>query len=106
MYSLKWKQPTLLSALSLLVGASATLDAVNPIRWVNCSENVPSAAGLDLTGVDLVNLPPALHCGQLDVPMDYSRPQGPNNTVTLGLAMVRPANPKGVLFVYVGHQFI
>lgn len=70
-----------------------------PIRWVDCSEHVPST--LDLTGVNLNNLPPTLHCGQLDVPMDYSRPLSPNNTITLGLAMYRPAKPKGVLFVFV-----
>lgn len=69
------------------------------IRWVDCREHVPST--LDLTGVNLSDLPPTLHCGQLDVPMDYSRPLSPNNRITLGLAMYRPAKPKGVLFVFV-----
>ncbi|KAK1763255.1 hypothetical protein QBC33DRAFT_248438 [Phialemonium atrogriseum] len=34
--------------------------------------------------------------------MDYSRPLSPNNTITLGLAMYRPAKPKGVLFINTG----
>jgi hypothetical protein len=83
----------------LRLTASAQLDASqeNSIRWVNCSENVPST--LDRTGLDLANLPPELHCGQISVPMDYARPQGPNNTITLNLAMIRPYDPNGVLFV-------
>ncbi|KAI0376119.1 hypothetical protein F5Y04DRAFT_293194 [Hypomontagnella monticulosa] len=72
----------------------------NHIRWVKCSENVPST--LDRTGVDLLNLPSNLHCGQISVPMDYGRPQGPNNTITLSLAMIKPSRPKGVLFVNTG----
>ncbi|KAI1412062.1 hypothetical protein F5Y13DRAFT_180412 [Hypoxylon sp. FL1857] len=72
----------------------------NHIRWVNCSENVPST--LDRTGVDLANLPSELHCGQISVPMNYGRPQDSNNTITLSLAMIRPPRPKGALFVNTG----
>ncbi|KAF7555390.1 hypothetical protein G7Z17_g2232 [Cylindrodendrum hubeiense] len=70
------------------------------IRWVNCSEHVPST--LDLTGVDLSDLPNTLHCGRADVPMDYSKPMSRNNMITLGLAMYRPQKPKGALFVNPG----
>lgn len=54
-----------------------------------------------MTGVDLSDLPESLHCGRADVPMDYSKPMSRHNMITLGLAMYRPKNPKGVLFVYV-----
>ncbi|KAI9711146.1 MAG: hypothetical protein M1812_007250 [Candelaria pacifica] len=66
------------------------------IQWVNCSQNVPSL--LDRTEVDLANLPSSLHCGRLDVPMDYSKPLSPSNVLTIGLAMYRPKEPKGVIF--------
>ncbi|KPM41125.1 hypothetical protein AK830_g5432 [Neonectria ditissima] len=55
-----------------------------------------------MTGVDLSNLPEALYCGRLDVPMDYSKPKSPENMITLGLAMYRPHKPQGVLFVNPG----
>ncbi|KAI0835936.1 hypothetical protein F5Y06DRAFT_114052 [Hypoxylon sp. FL0890] len=95
-------KPLFLTVALLRLTASTQLDDSheNHIRWVNCSENVPST--LDRTGVDLANLPPELHCGQISVPMDYARPQGPNNTITLSLAMIRPRRPNGVLFVNTG----
>lgn len=93
-------------AVSLLLSTSrcAAIHTTQFIRWVDCSENIPST--LDLTGVNLSNLPSTLHCGQIDVPMDYSRPHVPNNSITLGLAMYRPAKPKGVLFVFVKSKAI
>jgi hypothetical protein len=30
--------------------------------------------------------------------MDYDKPIGPKNNITLGLAMYRPEKPNGVLF--------
>ncbi|KAI0096815.1 hypothetical protein F4776DRAFT_677065 [Hypoxylon sp. NC0597] len=95
-------RPLFLAAAWLCLAASAQLDATheNYIRWVNCSENIPST--LDRTGVDFANLPSELHCGQISVPMDYARPQDPNNTITLSLAMIRPPRPNGVLFVNTG----
>jgi hypothetical protein len=70
------------------------------IDWLDCSQNVPdSATYLNVTGVDLSALPSTLHCGRIMVQMDYSRPIGPSNNITLGLAMYRPANPKGVIFL-------
>ncbi|KAH8885479.1 hypothetical protein GQ53DRAFT_728953 [Thozetella sp. PMI_491] len=86
--------------LLLLVVPCSGAGCQSRIRWVNCSENVPS--NLSLAGVDLSNLPDTLHCGQIDVPMDYSQPMAQTNMITLGLAMHRPAHPKGVLFVNTG----
>jgi hypothetical protein len=69
------------------------------IDWVNCSEHVPSPDIFNSTGVDLQHLPSTLKCGQLVVPMDYSKALTSTNNITLGLAMYRPAQPKGVIFV-------
>ncbi|KAK5186997.1 hypothetical protein LTR44_001004 [Exophiala sp. CCFEE 6388] len=77
----------------------AALPSNQTIRWVDCSKHVPNTdIALNLTGVDLSALPSTLHCGQLEVPMDYSKPISSSNNITLGLAMYRPKNPKGVIF--------
>ncbi|KAF4637604.1 hypothetical protein G7Y89_g477 [Cudoniella acicularis] len=71
------------------------------IRWTDCAKSVPeltTSGTLNTSAIDLTMLPPTLHCGQLDVPMDYSKPFCETNMITLGLAMYRPVNPKGVLF--------
>jgi hypothetical protein len=76
------------------------------IKWVECSKNVPNVPGaLDLTGFDLANLPSTLQCGQIEVPMDYAKPFGASNKITLGLAMHRPTKPKGVIFLYAPSGF-
>ena len=87
-------------SLCLFVACSAALSERQPeIRWVKCSQHVPTGTGeLYLTGVDLGALPSTLHCGRIDVPMDYSRLMCEQNKITLGLAMYRPVKPKGVLF--------
>jgi hypothetical protein len=72
------------------------------ISWIDCSKNVPLVPGdttFDPSTVDLNNLPTTLHCGQIEVPMDYSRPISPSNNITVGLAMYRPEKPKGALFL-------
>ncbi|KAF2812960.1 alpha/beta-hydrolase [Mytilinidion resinicola] len=80
---------------AVLVGAAST----HYIDWVDCSKHVPPPATfLNTTNVNLSSLPQTLHCGRINVPMDYSKPIGVNNNITLGLAMYRPANPKGVIF--------
>ncbi|KAJ5825954.1 hypothetical protein N7474_003092 [Penicillium riverlandense] len=96
------RKSTLTAAILLLLSTNGAAKApsAKTIRWVDCSENVPST--LDLTGVNLNDLPTTLHCGQINVPMDYSRPLSPNNVVTLNLAMYRPVKPMGVLFVNPG----
>ncbi|MCJ1309048.1 hypothetical protein MMC25_002703 [Agyrium rufum] len=69
------------------------------IEWVQCARNVPvPATNFNVTGVNLRALPSTLHCGRLVVPIDYSYPISASNNITLGLAMYRPQNPKGVLF--------
>jgi hypothetical protein len=86
-------------ALSCVFLADALPAQSNKIKWVDCSKHVPSpATGLLTAGLDLSNLPSTLHCGQVEVPMDYAKPISPSNNITLGLAMYRPTNPKGVLF--------
>jgi len=78
----------------------ASIAAANPeIVWVDCRDHVPPADVFDPPGVDLEHLPSTLKCGQLVVPMDYSRPLDVGNNITLGIAMHRPANPKGVIFL-------
>ncbi|KDQ19580.1 hypothetical protein BOTBODRAFT_28154 [Botryobasidium botryosum FD-172 SS1] len=65
------------------------------IRWVDCASNVPQplqSAALP------TSLPTTLHCGRLDVPMDYAQPLSAKNKITLGFAMYRPNNiPKGLI---------
>ena len=69
------------------------------IDWLDCSKHVAEAVTfLNTTGIDLSKHPPTLHCGRLTVPMDYSKPIGASNNITLGLAMYRPKNPKGAIF--------
>jgi hypothetical protein len=86
----------LLAACTVL----ATASSAQSIDWVDCSQNVPDPATfLNITGVDLSALPPTLHCGRIEVPMDYSQPISASNNITLGLAMYRPANPEGVIFL-------
>lgn len=76
-----------------------TLGTCQQIDWVRCSDHVPSSDVFDPNGVDLQNLPPTLKCGQLVVPMDYSKPLGVGNNITLGIGMYRPVQPKGVIFL-------
>jgi hypothetical protein len=67
---------------------------LNDIRWVDCAKNVPAP----LLGMNFTSpLPLTLHCGQLDVPMDYSKPIGDSNTITLGFTMYRPNNSQGLI---------
>ena len=64
------------------------------IQWVDCASNVPSP----LQGTQLpAELPSTLHCGRLDVPLDYTQPIGENNTITLGFSMYRPKHPRGLI---------
>lgn len=77
-----------------------SIAAANPeIIWVDCQDHVPPVDVFDPTGVDFENLPSTLKCGQIVVPMDYSHPLDTCNNITLGLAMHRPDNPKGVIFL-------
>lgn len=76
------------------------------VQWVNCSLNVPEPlqSALNITtwdtnsNPDLPPLPSSLLCGRLDVPMDYAQPFSETNQITVGFAVYRPADPKGVIF--------
>lgn len=69
-------------------------DQVQEIQWVNCSDFIPST----LVQVELPNpLPATLHCGNLVVPMDYSKKISTSNNITISFAMRRPENPKGLI---------
>lgn len=69
------------------------------MKWTDCSKNVPEPELLDPGTIDLKNIPSTLHCGEIDVLMDYSKPMCEGNQITLGLAMHRPKDPKGLLFL-------
>ncbi|KAH8654995.1 hypothetical protein BGZ60DRAFT_546624 [Tricladium varicosporioides] len=92
----------LLGFITVIVDSAAVdLNHGNLIRWHDCSKSVPKGTGstsFNESMVDLTNLPSTLHCGTIDVPMDYSHPLSTNNTITLGLAMYRPECPKGAIF--------
>jgi pimeloyl-ACP methyl ester carboxylesterase len=89
----------IVSPLAICSALLATVASAQTIDWVDCSKHVPPPATFfNASGVDLKSLPKTLHCGRLDVPMDYSKPMSAANKITLGLAMYRPKNPKGVIF--------
>lgn len=91
--------PQVVSRFSICCILLATTVSSQKINWVDCSKHVPTPATyFNATGVDLKALPPTLHCGRIEVPMDYSKPISASNNITLGLAMYRPKNPKGVIF--------
>jgi hypothetical protein len=69
------------------------------IQWLDCQNHVPAAFNASATGLMYTTVPPTLHCGSINVPMDYSRPYGPDNSITVSLAMYRPKTPKGVIYV-------
>lgn len=81
----------------LTVGSSVAVqlaEITNRIQWVDCASNVP----LPLQAIALpATLPPSLHCGRLNVPMDYAKPMTVNNMITLGFSMYRPDNADGLV---------
>ena len=87
-----------LTSLCLVLSTTACATGPTQIEWVDCSQNVPSESVFNASGIDLTRLPTTLKCGQIAVPMDYSQPMSDCNIITLGLAMYRPVNPKGVIF--------
>jgi pimeloyl-ACP methyl ester carboxylesterase len=66
----------LLLALALLSGTTAATDEPPTIEWHHCQLNEADAAGaeLDRAGAE---------CGELQVPMDYSRPDGLKITIAM-----------------------
>ncbi|KAJ6540359.1 hypothetical protein B0H19DRAFT_959657 [Mycena capillaripes] len=64
------------------------------IRWVDCHDKLPEPLipVLNLTGTTFPGtLPSNLFCGEMDVPMDYTKPfDAVTNNITIGFAMNRP----------------
>lgn len=98
----------LLPLLSLLQTLSPSTAAViyndsknQTIRWVDCHDKVPEplAAALNITGTTFTGtLPSSLFCGEMDVPMDYTKPfNAVTNNITIGFAMNRPKKSSGLL---------
>ncbi|KAJ7017313.1 hypothetical protein C8F04DRAFT_1017845 [Mycena alexandri] len=63
------------------------------IKWVDCHERIPTTVQATTNITASTPLPPNLCCGELVVPMDYSKLISADNNITVGFAMVRP--PKG-----------
>jgi hypothetical protein len=90
----------------LLFLSTATASAIpradrtnQKIRWVDCHDKVPDAIAPDsipptynVTGGTITGpLPANLFCGEMDVPMDYTKPfDAVTNNITIGFAMNRP----------------
>ncbi|KAJ7631580.1 hypothetical protein DFH06DRAFT_1479849 [Mycena polygramma] len=77
------------------------------IRWIDCHDKVPDGlqSGLNVTGATFTGtIPAGLFCGEMDVPMDYTKPfDAATNNITIGLAMNRPAGQSsGLIFYHVG----
>ncbi|KAJ7136870.1 Alpha/Beta hydrolase protein [Mycena epipterygia] len=78
------------------------------IRWVDCHENVPQPleSALNVTGTNFNGtLPSTLCCGEMDVPMDYTKPfDATTNNITIGFAMNRAQNSQssGLIIYHAG----
>lgn len=90
-------QFTFLLGAALACITPAAFAATTPsyaINWIDCTSNIPQP----LQGSSLPSpLPSTLKCGQLNVPMDHTKPFSETNNITLGFAMRRPENPKGLI---------
>ncbi|KAJ6628081.1 alpha/beta-hydrolase [Mycena sp. CBHHK59/15] len=88
------------AAASVLPRSSQT------IRWVDCHENVPQPieSALNVTGTSFNGtLPSTLFCGEMDVPMDYTKPfDAATNNITIGFAMNRPVKSSGLIIYHAG----
>jgi hypothetical protein len=95
-----------LSSETVLARASKYPGDPHAIRWVDCAQNVPQSTAPDgsfnASTVDLNHLPSSLHCGQLDVLMEYTKPFCDDNKITLDMATYRAAKAKDPLFFCLG----
>jgi hypothetical protein len=82
---------------TLLVSSVAAYSPT--IQWISCHNHRPVQPSTNQPFPTSVKIPDTLHCGQIIVPMDYATPIGAENNISLGLAMYRPKNPKGVIFL-------
>ncbi|KAJ7663268.1 hypothetical protein DFH06DRAFT_1042439 [Mycena polygramma] len=75
------------------------------IRWVDCHNKVPDGlqSALNVTGTTFTGtIPTGLFCGEMDVPMDYTKPfDATTNNITIGFAMNRPAGQSSGLIFHV-----
>ncbi|KAF7362951.1 hypothetical protein MVEN_00646400 [Mycena venus] len=99
----------LLVLLALTAGTAAstissTQRKAQTIRWVDCHDKVPDpvASALNATGgIFTGNIPANLFCGEMDVPMDYTKPfDAVKNNITIGFAMNRPAKRASGLILH------
>ncbi|KAJ7292079.1 hypothetical protein C8J57DRAFT_1274576 [Mycena rebaudengoi] len=76
------------------------------IRWVDCHDKVPLplVSELNVTGTTFNGtLPGSLQCGEMDVPMDWSKPfDAASNNITIGFAMNRPTVSSGLILYHAG----
>ncbi|KAJ7291996.1 hypothetical protein C8J57DRAFT_1274354 [Mycena rebaudengoi] len=76
------------------------------IRWVDCHNKVPLPliSELNVTGTTFNGtLPDSLQCGEMDVPMDWSKPfDAASNNITIGFAMNRPTVSSGLILYHAG----
>lgn len=86
--------------LLLLLLMIVLSSAASTIQWVDCYNHLPLSQNVSGLLSNTPTLPLNLHCGRIVVPMNYGEPIGPRNNITLGLAMVRPQQPKGAIFLY------
>ncbi|KAJ6486964.1 hypothetical protein C8R45DRAFT_930531 [Mycena sanguinolenta] len=76
--------------------------AVTSVKCWLTSVPDPIAEQLNLTSPTFPGaLPSNLHCGEMDVPMDYTQPfNAITNNITIGFAMARPAQTASGLILY------
>ncbi|KAL3434156.1 TAP-like protein-domain-containing protein [Aspergillus tetrazonus] len=79
--------------LSLLLLSIASISTASFITWKNCTvANFPGLANLGVDSyIDQFGNASHLDCGELQVPLDWSRPHGEN--ITLGMARYRATLP-------------
>ncbi|KAJ7491237.1 Alpha/Beta hydrolase protein [Mycena latifolia] len=78
-------------------------DKHQTIRWLDCHERIPAPFQAAVNITSSTPLPSSLFCGELDVPMDYTKPfDDCDNKITVGFAMIRPENPEGVILYHAG----
>ncbi|KAJ7702230.1 Alpha/Beta hydrolase protein [Mycena rosella] len=74
----------------------------NTIRWLDCHDRIPAVVQAEFNVTTSTPLPPSLFCGEMDVPMDYSKPHASDNNITIGIAMNRPKKSDGVIIFHAG----
>ncbi|KAJ6594910.1 hypothetical protein B0H19DRAFT_1009913 [Mycena capillaripes] len=77
------------------------------IRWVDCHDKVPEPLVPELNLTDITfpgTLPSNLLCGEMDVPMDYTKSfDAATNNITIGFAMNHPPKiASGLIFYHAG----